>query len=177
MCNKYYFNFFIMLTSIVLTAACDILPGNNEDCDATKWEDEYEVVVQPKFFIYVTDVASGYSLSSANKLTFSGSIQRVMCSGDSGFKAAFTNTFSGNQLSIYVYQVFTGNLTKFYFGNDKDHLNVIWRVKAYFPDGSIFETDELIQNVYYKNIFYNDSSSYKYFELYLNDARWYAVDK
>lgn len=161
---------------ILLLNGCDILPEKNDDCNQTKWKEEIEVLVQPVFFVYVTDVATGYSLSSATKLTFSGSIQRVFCSGDSGFKTSFANTFSDNELSIYVYQSFTGDITKFYFENDKDHLNVIWRLKVYFKDGSIFETDELIQNVYYKDINYNTNSyRYKYFELFLNEVEWHAV--
>lgn len=166
----------VVITNLLL-CGCDILPGKNEECEASKWKEEIEVLVRPVFYIYATNVADGYSLSSATKLTFNGSTQRILCSGDSGFKTAFTNTFSGNQLSIYVYQVFNGDLVKFYFGNDKDHLNVIWNVKAYFNDGSVFESDELIQNVYYKDIGSYSYSAYKYFELYLNDVKWFAVDR
>lgn len=175
---RLFINLIVILTSAcLLFLGCDILPEKNDDCNQTKWDEEIEVLVRPMFFVYVTDVASGYSLSSASKLTFSGSIQRVMCSGDSGFKTSFTNAFSGNELSLYVYQAFTGDVTKFYFGNDEDHLNVIWRLKANFTDGSIYETDELIQNIYYDNINNNYTSLYKYFELYLNNVAWHAVSK
>lgn len=166
----------LVASMAVILIACDILPNKNDDCEANNWDHEVEVVVSPKFFIYAGNVDDNHALSAAVKLQFSASIQRVFCSGDSGFKTAVTKSFSGNQLSLYVYQSFDGDQTKFYFNNDEDHLNVIWRVKAYFNDGYIFESDEMIQNVYFKDLFsLNLSSYYKYFELYLQNGQWHSV--
>ncbi len=175
--KMYLFNVVMamIMTSII---ACDILPNKNEDCEAKRWDEEVEVVVSPKFFVYATNIDENHPLSAAVKIQFSGSIQKVLCSGDSGFKTAFTSAFSGNQLSLYVYQSFDGQQSKFFFENDEEHLNVIWRVKVYFNDGSVFETDEMIQNVYFKDLFALNLSSYnKYFELYLQDSKWVNVSQ
>ncbi len=169
----------MVLTGILaFQLACDILPNKNEDCEAKNWDEQVEVIVSPKFFVYAANTDDNHALSSAIKMQFSGSVQKVLCSGDSGFKTSFSSTFSGNQLSLYVYQSFDGEQSKFYFENDEDHLNVIWRVKAYFSDNMVFETDEMIQNVYFTDLFALNLSSYtKYFELYLQDAKWYNVSQ
>ncbi len=171
-----HFNLFHLFAFVtfVLLIQCDILPDKNDDCEKNNWKEPVEALIYPRFVLYENNIDAGHSLQGAQKIMISGNIQRILCSGEAGFSTTFSKTFTEN-VAVYVMLYLDGEITKFYFQNDKDHLNVIWRVKVTFNDGKIFESDEMIQNIFYKDLNYNGTSIYKSYLVYLDDVDWYEV--
>ncbi len=88
----------ILLLPLLMTGSCALFPDENDDCDATKMIDVREPVIYLRTVVYPgtmnVDLDITYRLGSATKIEFSGSIQKVYCSGKkSGYFTYSPNLF------------------------------------------------------------------------------------
>ena len=104
-----------------------------------------------------------YKIKNATQAIFSGSATKFYCSGKQGGSFDFTNTiYPSESTPEFLKELKFGGPYQIKFDNTRDYVNVIVRVKLYFPDGKIFECQDLVHEVYYKDILLDPDDFHKY---------------
>jgi hypothetical protein len=163
-----------------LLSSCELLTEKNNDCDKTQWQDYKELSII--FYIrvpqnYCDYPATIYFSDNADKMICSGSVTKVYCDGSIGGKFNFNTTFypaGMDKNDLERQQV--GMVYIFKFQNDKDHLVFTGRLKAFFPEDVLYESEEFLAKVFYENIEL-DVNNFRYFyRVRLEDQiHWYRV--
>ena len=171
---------FFVSISIFLLNTCDTIPEQNDECEKTKWA----AVQEPTIYLYIAvpitycDKGNNRNATdSATQMICSGSITKIYCGGKVSGSFNFNTTFYPIQMTeeeLYKQQV--GQAYIFKFQNDNDYLVFVGRLKAFFPGGIIWESEEINFKLYYKDIKTNPNDFEKYCHIALNPALlWYRV--
>jgi hypothetical protein len=171
---------FLVLISFFLLNTCDTLTEKNDECEKTKWAAVREPVIDLYIAVPSTncDKVNRTNLTdSAGQMICSGSITKIYCDGTVSGSFSFNTTFYPLQMNdeeLSKQQV--GQAYQFKFQNDKDYLVFIGRLKAYFPGGITWESEEINFKIYYKNILTDPYNYNNYCHVVINEAiLWYRV--
>jgi hypothetical protein len=170
----------LIFTFFFLLNTCDTIPEQTDECEKTKWT----TVREPTIYLYIAvpitncdKVNNRNATDSATQMICSGSITKIYCGGKVSGSFNFNNNFYPIQITeeeLYKRQV--GQAYQFKFQNDNDYLIFVGRLKAYFTDGIIWESEEINFKIYYKDIKTDPSSFEKYSHTEINSAiLWYRV--
>lgn len=171
---------FLVFVSFFLLIACDTLTETNDECEKTKWS----VVEEPIIYLYIAvpitycnKINNINATDSATQMICSGSITKVYCDGKVSGSFSFNTNFYPIQMTeAELYKQRVGQAYQFKFQNDKDYLVFVGRLKAYFPGGIIWESEEINFKLYFKDIKTNPNDFEKYCHIALNPALlWYRV--
>lgn len=124
------------------------------------------------------DNVNGINLSdSAAQMICSGSITKIYCDGTLSGSFSFNTIFFPIQMTDEeLSRQKVGQAYQFKFQNDKDYLVFIGRLKAYFSDGIIWESEEINFKIYHKDIRIDPNSFEKYCHIVIDAAiLWYRV--
>ena len=177
--SKPFLLFFVFI-SLSLLNTCDTLTEKNDECEKTKWATEQKPIIYLYIAVPITNcdkVNSTNATDSAMQMTCSGSITKIYCDGKVSGSFSFNTTFYPIQMTEQeLYKQGVGQAYEFKFQNDKDHLVFVGRLKAYFPGGIIWESEEINFKLYFKDIKTNPNDFEKYCHIALNPALlWYRV--
>ena len=173
-----FLGFFVILCTII---SCEALTEKNDECEDTKMSSPEEPTIYLKLAIswdsMPTTGMMNYISHHANWATFSGTITKVYCGGKVSGSFSFNPTFYPNQMDpqtlldgFYLPQPYV-----FKFENDLDYVQVIARIQYFFDkDNSKFESLELVQKFYYKDLHYDYNLNSKYISLYIDDKMVYV---
>jgi hypothetical protein len=153
---------------LVSLFSCETLPDKNDECDATKMIEPQSPTIYLKLFLeYDTLPGQSHYLYQASKAVFSGTITKIYCSGTISSTFSYSPTYFLSEMDpYYIYNGFyLDQPYQFNFDNDLDYLLVQARIKAYFSDGKIYESDELLKKYYYKDVKYDVNQLKKYIKL------------
>jgi hypothetical protein len=150
-----------VLSSALLT--CELIIDKNDDCKKTKFsateEPVFSLIMDADQTISVPG-GTKYDTKDATKAIISGSITKIYCSGSEGGRFEFNTTIFPSASDIdFLNKVKVGNAYQIKFANENDYVMVVFREKYYFPDGKIWESEEVSQRIYFKNIFIDTSLS------------------
>lgn len=171
---------FLVFTSLFLLNTCETLTEKNDECEKTKWA----AVQEPIIYLYIAVpivncdiVNSTNATDSATQMICSGSITKIYCDGTVSGSFSFNTNFYPIQMTEEeLYKQRVGQAYQFKFQNDKDHLVFVGRLKAYFPGGIIWESEEINFKIYFKDIKTNPNDFEKYDHIALNPAlQWFRV--
>jgi hypothetical protein len=167
-----------MLTMLFLVS-CETVSEKNDECDATKMIEPQSPTVYLKLLLeYDTLPGQSHYLYQAAKAVFSGTITKIYCSGEVSTTFSYSPTYYLSEMDpVYLYNGFyLDQPYQFNFNNDKDYLLIQARLKAYFNDGKIYESDELLVKIHYKDLKYDANQLKKYIKLLMPDPTlWYEV--
>ncbi len=168
-----------LVVSVFTMVACETIPDKNDECDATKMIEPQSPVIYLKLFLdYDTLPGQSHYLYKATKAIFSGTITKVYCSGKISSTFSFSPSYFLSEMDPqYIFNGFYLDQSyQFNFDNDLDYLLIQARIKAYFSDGKIYESDELIRRFYYKNLQYDVNQMKKYLKLLMPEpVHWTEV--
>jgi hypothetical protein len=115
-------------------------------------EKQEEPIIYVKSIFYFN--ANMFNSDNAEKVVISGSIRKIYCSGKESGNFSFSptffvdeNTFEKKEASLTLPQPY-----QYKFDNTKDKLVLIFHVKIYMVDGTIYESAEMGGNYFYKDI-------------------------
>jgi hypothetical protein len=173
-----FLGLFIMLCMII---SCEEKTEENNECDATKMSSPQNPTIYLKLGIawdsMPTASMMNYISYHATWALFSGTITKVYCGGKVSSTFSFNPTFYPDEMDyqtlgngFYLPQPY-----QFKFENDLDYVHVIARIKYFFDkDNSTFESLELSQRFYYKNLYYDYNLNSNYISLYIDDKMQYV---
>jgi len=164
---------FIVLSAIL--CSCELLKEDN-DCDATKMDAPQEPVIYLKVIIPFPQAMIEYN--TPERLLITGSIRKIYCSGKESGNFTYNPTiyvsaesFNEDNTGVFVLP----QPYQYKFDNTKDKLIVICRVKAYLEGGDIYESEEIYQEFFYKDIKYNANEMKHYIEIRKDILQWFEV--
>ena len=154
--------------------SCELLTSKN-DCDATKMESTEEPVVyiraQPKLDLKLGDQYVLYS----DRITISGSIRKIYCSGKESGYFTFNPTFFVDP-KMTTDDFWLPQPYQYKFDNTKDKLVVICHAKVYFDNGKIYESSEYTGEYFFKDIKLDINRLKYYIDVMLaSNLEWYEV--
>jgi hypothetical protein len=153
----------ILIILLFTLPTCDLFIDQNDDCDNTKFSATEEPVFSLIMDADQTITAPGgtkYDTKDATKAIISGSITKIYCSGSEGGRFEFNTTLFPSASDLdFLNKVKVGNAYQIKFANENDYVMVIFREKYYFPDGKIWESIEISQRIYFKDIFVDTALS------------------
>lgn len=156
----------IVLISVILLISlrsCELLVDKNDDCDKTKFAQTEEPVfslIMDADQTLTVDGGAKYDTKDATKAIISGSITKIYCSGSEGGRFEFNTTIFPKASDLkFLNKAKVGNAYQIKFANENDYVMVVFREKYYFSDGKIFESAEISQRIYFKDIFIDTSLS------------------
>ncbi len=117
-------------------------------------------------------------LYKAKSAVFTGTITKVYCLGEVSGGFSFNPTFFPKEMSEETLKngFFLPQPYIFTFDNKNDYLMVKAHLKAYCTDGKIFETEEYINEFYYRDIHKDIYGMENYIQLDLpRPHRWKQV--
>jgi hypothetical protein len=153
---------------LFLFFSCETIPDKNDECDATKMIEPQSPVVYLKLFLeYDTLPGQSHYLYKATRAVFSGTITKIYCSGKVSTTFSFSPVYFLSEMDpYYIYNGFyLDQPYQFNFDNDLDYLLIRAHIKAYFNDGKIYESDEMLKKNYYKDLKYDVDQMKKYLKL------------
>jgi hypothetical protein len=165
----------ILIILLISLPKCESLIDQNDDCDKTKFakteEPVFSLIVDADQTLTVDD-GTKYDTKDATKAIVSGSITKIYCSGSEGGRFEFNTTLFPSASDLdFLNKAKIGNAYQIKFANENDYVIVIFREKYYFSDGKIFESVEISQRIYFKNIFIDTSLSDFPKFAWLNDTK------
>jgi hypothetical protein len=170
---------FLFIISLISISSCETVSEKNDECDATKMIEPQSPVVYLKLFLdYDTLPGQSHYLYQANKAIFSGTITKIYCSGTISSTFSYSPTYYLSEMDPhYIFDGFyLDQPYQFNFANDKDYLLLHSRIKAYFTDGKIYESDEMLKKFYYKDLQYDVNQLKKYIKLLMPEpVHWSEV--
>ena len=168
----------IMLCTML---SCEEKTEKNDDCEATKMTSPQNPTIYLKLALawdsMPTTSMMNYISHKATWATFSGTITKVYCGGTVSSTFSFSPTFYPDLMTsdellngFYLPQPY-----EFKFENDLDYVHVIARIKYFFnKDNSTFESLELSQRFYYKDLYYDYNMNSKFISLVIDDKMVYV---
>ncbi len=171
----------LIFIPIIFLNNCDTVTDKNDDCEKTKWAAAQEPIIYLYIAVPITycdKVNSINATDSATQMICSGSITKIYCDGTVSGSFNFNTNFYPIQMTEQeLYKQSVGQAYQFKFQNDKDYLIFIGRLKAYFPGGIIWESEEINFKLYYKDIRTNPNDFERFCHVEINTALlWYRVN-
>ena len=169
---------FIMLCMMI---SCEEKTEKNDECDETRMSSPQNPTIYLKLAIawdsMPTASMMNYISHHATWAMFSGTITKVYCGGKVSSTFSFSPTFYPAEMApdelmngFYLPQPY-----QFKFENDLDYVHVIARIKYYFDkDLSTFESLEMSQRFYFKDLHYDYNLNSHYISLYVGDNMVYV---
>jgi len=163
---------FIILS--VSSSSCELLTSKN-DCDATKMESTQEPVVYIKALPNLTLNLGDQNMINSDRITISGSIRKIYCSGkESGYFTYNPTFYVDDQMSVNDFWL--SQPYQYKFDNTKDKLVVTCHAKVYFANGKIYESSEYFDDFYYDDILLDANELKYHIDVLLgNNLEWYEV--
>ena len=167
-----------LMVFIVLSASlnsCELFNDKNDDCDATKMDKTEEPIIYIKASIPFAPGA--IDVYHPEKVTISGSIRKIYCSGKESGNFSFNPTFFVSR-EDFDQNMATFNLPQPYqykFDNTKDKLIVICRVKIYVEEGFIYESEEIYKEFFYEDLKFDFDHMKHYVLIMPLTLQWYEV--
>ncbi len=160
---------------MILLAACDKNQNGNEQCELTRM-DPQEPIVYLLFSAPGYDLPDSHYFYAASKVVFSGTVTKMDCPDEVTFTVTYNSAFlpegPTGTLSYLANGVYCPQPYPFTFDNENDYLLVSCRLHAYFEDGKIYESDEMLNSYFYPDIKPDTSAARQYilvmFPLLLN---------
>jgi hypothetical protein len=161
-----------LLAIILMIDGCALFPDVDDECLKNNWETAQEPIINVRMtssLVTFTHEMTQYNMSQASSMTVSGTITKVYCSGkESGtFPVEAQILPSGGAIPLTSVKI--GGPYQFKFQNDEDRVELRFKVRVTFPDGKIFETNDLWESFFYNNIRLN-ANSLEYYVLYTLSA-------
>lgn len=160
--------------------ACELLSSKgNDDCEATRLKNTEEHV-----FSIQTDISDfiffhssvEYKVKNANQAFFSGSATKFYCSGKQGGSFDLRTTiYPSESTPEFLKELKIGGPYQIKFDNSRDYVNIIVRVKLRFLDGKTFECQDVVNEVYFKDIKMDPDDLHKYAEVSFKEANIFEV--
>ncbi len=171
---KLYRILFILI--LINVSACELISDKNDDCDATKMEKTEEPIINIRAFIPIEPyIINNYT---PEKIIVTGNIRKIYCSGKESGNFSYNPTFLvDDQTSFYENMTVLTfpQLYQYKFDNTRDKLIVMCSVKIYNEDGSVFESGEILQEFFYKDVVYVATEMMSYIALNPKTLDWYEV--
>lgn len=166
----------ILIFPVLLLFGCEAVTEKNEACNDTKMAKKEPYLYLKVLVLNDTIYGGDTALFSANAFVVTGKVTKIYCGGKVSGSFDFTRTFYP-LLNTYDFSngERIGQLYQFIFENQLDYLLVQCRIKAYFNDGRIYESDEFLGKAYYSKLQYDLSSNEYYFPFGLNKTVWFRV--
>lgn len=141
----------LVLISIFVFNSCETIESESE-CDASQWtQAEEPIFYYYNKFTYPILCDSAHELSNSDRIQFLGTVTKVYCSGEVSSTFPYNSTYYTDAL-VYNSDIKMGQGYQFKFQNDKDHLWVQYRIKVFYDDGYIFESEEIFPKIYYSDL-------------------------
>jgi hypothetical protein len=131
---------------IILAAGCALFDDTDDACLKNNWETAQEPIIHVRMTSNVTSFAyemAQYDLTQASSISVTGNITKVYCSGKESSSFPITAQLLPSSGAIPLVNVKIGGPYQFKFENDEDRVEVRIKLRATFPDGSVFETKDL----------------------------------
>jgi len=169
-----------LIFSFIIFQSCDALETKEDDCDENKWASPQDPIIS---FICIADSKISCAIDTAavrwikyaESLHFTGNITKIYCSGEISSSFPYNSYFYPDNSSV-VYDIKVGQAYQFKFQHDKDHLTIVYRIKATFTDGAIYESDELVIKSYYKDLLRDINTGEYYIQHILqSNMVWFRV--
>jgi hypothetical protein len=166
-------------------SGCDAVREKDNQCEPTKMTPMEEPTLYLKMTLeddkLIKSDFGDTSVFMADRIEISGSVTKIYCSGVVSSKFTFNTGFYPKS---YDYDFSEGEkigqLYQFKFENTLDYILVEARVKAFLPGGRIFETDELIKKVYFKDLLNDMWMNQKYYLFRFppdHSVKWFEVTR
>jgi len=131
---------------ILLAAGCALFPDTDDACLENNWATAQEPVIHVRMTSNATSFyynTTQYDLTQASSISVTGDITKVYCSGKMSGSFPITAQLLPSSGAIPLTNVKIGGPYQFKFENDEDRVEVRIKLRATFPDGSVFETKDL----------------------------------
>jgi hypothetical protein len=152
----YFAALFAALISLSI-AACDAISDKNDECEATKMPERQTPTIYLNLLLRNDTILNDLYVHSAEKATFSGTITKVYCDGTVSSTFSYSPTFFPSEMDYIFLNAgfYLDQPYEFNFDNDKDYLLVIAKLKVWFSNGKIFESNDVSRKYYFKDIKYD----------------------
>ncbi|MFZ2286239.1 MAG: hypothetical protein WAV93_04570 [Bacteroidales bacterium] len=154
---------------ILLAAGCFPTADTDDACLKNNWETAQEPVIYVRMTSNATsffdNTRQQYNLTQASSISVTGDITKIYCTGKVSGSFPITAQLLPNSGAIPLANVKIGGPYQFKFENDEDHVEVHIKLRATFPDGSVFETTDLWYSYYYTSIRLN-ANTLEYYVLF-----------
>lgn len=171
------FLFINFLGFLIVYNSCSPTENEVEDlCKRTQWQE----VKEPAIKFYATEplgfcsTDNTHRADSASYQICLGSVQKFYCNETPSGKFDFIDTHNptpGTSKDIPL-----GQLYQFKFQNDKDRLFFTCKFKVTFPDGKTYQSNDVSQNYYYKDILYNVNTFEYYIKFIVPSLTWTLIN-
>jgi hypothetical protein len=175
----------LVLLSIILLPlslsmiSCDVFTEKNDECESTKMTERQTPTIYLKLLLRNDTISDSLYVHYASKATFSGTITKVYCDGTVSSTFSYSPTFFPVDMDyiplnsgFYLDQPY-----EFNFDNDKDYVLVMARLKVWFTNGKIYESDEVSRKYYYKDILYDVNQLKKYIFIPFGKGNYFEVNR
>jgi hypothetical protein len=157
-----------VMTIILMIDGCALFPDVDDECLKNNWEAAKEPIIYVRMtssLVTFTHDMTQYDMSLASSMTVTGTISKVYCSGkESGtFPVEAQILPSGGAIPLTNVKI--GGPYQFKFQNDEDRVELRFKLRVTFPDGKIFETNDLWDSFFYNDIRLN-ANNLEYYVLY-----------
>lgn len=161
-----------ILVIILMIDGCALFPDFDDECTKNNWETVQEPIINVRMtsslVTFYHDVTQ-YDISQASSMSVTGTITKIYCSGRLSGTFPVEAQIMPSGGAIPLNNVKIGGPYQFKFQNDEDQVQLIFKMRVTFPDGKIFETTDLMESFYYKDIRLN-ANSLEYYVLYTLSA-------
>lgn len=159
----------------VTLGSCELLTSKNDDCDSTKMDTPQEPVIYIKALPDLSLTLGEEAMINSDRITISGSIRKIYCSGKESGNFTYNTTFYVNS-QMSANDFWLPQPYQYKFDNTKDKLVVTCNAKVFFDNGKIYESSECFGEFYYEDILL-DANEFKYHIdiIFGNNLEWYEV--
>lgn len=136
----------IVTVAILSVTGCSLFPDEDDRCLKDNWETAQEPIIHVRMTSNATSFdynMTPYDLTQASSISVTGNITKVYCSGKESSSFPITAQLLPSSGAIPLANVKIGGPYQFKFQNDEDRVEVRIKLRATFPDGSVFETKDL----------------------------------
>jgi hypothetical protein len=147
-----------------------------DECYPTK----YLEVKEPMVDLYIDArqlvCDSSHNFNNAQNAIFNGSVTKIYCSGEVSSKFNYNTYFNPSSMSNSELSfIKMGQTYQFKFENSKDYLLYLYTLKAYFPDGKIFQSDPITRRAYFSNLYIDINTGINYYMEEFAGIKWVEV--
>jgi hypothetical protein len=167
----------VLLLTLLAFTTCDVFTDKNDECEATKMPQRETPTVYLKLLLRNDTIADSLYVHYATKATFSGTITKVYCDGTVSSTFSYSPTFFPVDMDyiplnsgFYLDQPY-----QFNFDNDKDYLLIMAKLKVWFPNGKIYESEDVTRRYYYKDVAFDVNLLQKYIFIPFGKGNYFAV--
>lgn len=168
----------IVLFCLAGLQSCEVLEGGDECEDSGMDMVEPVIYLKANFYTQAMLLAPNTYLENAQKMIISGSIQKEYCSGKLSGYFTYNPTFFPSTMTLSEFDegFYFPQSYQYKFNNKEDELIVIMRIKAFTPDGRIFESGEMTKRYKYADIKYDVNMIRYYIKItFAYDPLWVRV--